>query len=297
VEDLTPCDFVMPAEPSPFALIDRLNAAATHFNTPCGDGHMRWRSWGTGPPLVLLHGGFGSWMHWARNIEPLSARFRVVAADLPGLGESDVPPDPDSPSLSSLPSAIGAIVAAGLREILVDERFDLAGFSFGGLIGGQVATILATQVKTFTLVGASGMGLTRPPMQLIRRAVDMSEADLEAAYIHNVMTLMLHERSSLDALALHIHKTNDTNARTRSRKTSLGDSLALALPGITARIAGIWGECDATSVGHMHERCDLLQSIQPGAPFTLIKGAGHWVQYEKSDAFNAALTETIDRLG
>jgi pimeloyl-ACP methyl ester carboxylesterase len=47
----------------------------------------------------------------------------------------------------------------------------------------------------------------------------------------------------------------------------------------------------------MHERCDLLQSIQPGAPFTLIKGAGHWVQYEKSDAFNAALTETIDRLG
>jgi pimeloyl-ACP methyl ester carboxylesterase len=287
----------MPAELSPFDLIERLNAAATHFNTPCGNGHMCWRSWGAGPALVLLHGGFGSWMHWARNIEPLSARFRVVAADLPGLGESDVPPDPDLPSLLSSPSVIGAIVAAGLREILVDERFDMAGFSFGGLIGGQAAKVLGAQIKTFTLVGASGMQLTRPPMELLRRTVHMSDADLEAVYIHNVMTLMLHERSSLDALALHIHKTNDTNARTRSRKASLGDSLLLALPEIKARIAGIWGEFDATAVGHMHERPELLRSIQPGAPFTIIKGAGHWVQYEKSDAFNAALTETIDRLG
>jgi pimeloyl-ACP methyl ester carboxylesterase len=27
-----------------------------------------WRSWGSGPPLLLLHGLHGSWMHWVRNV-------------------------------------------------------------------------------------------------------------------------------------------------------------------------------------------------------------------------------------
>jgi len=279
---------------APLDIVDQLNRTATHLRTPCGDGHMRWRSWGSGPPLVLLHGGFGSWMHWIRNIEPLSQRFRVIAGDLPGLGESDLPPDSGSPIPS--PSAIGAIVATGLRELLGDGRFDIAGFSFGGLIGGQAVKLLGKQVKTFTLVGASGLQLTRPPMQLMRRADDMNEADREAAYVHNAMTLMLHDAASLDALALHIHKTNDSNARLRSRKIGMGDSLLLALPDVSARIAGIWGEFDATTVGYMQERPDLLRSIQPGAPFTVINNAGHWVQFEKSEAFNEALIEIIDGL-
>ena len=276
------------------AIIDRLNSIATHLQTPCGDGHMCWRGWGSGPPLVLLHGGFGSWTHWIRNIEPLSRHFRVLAGDLPGLGESDLPPDSDSPLPS--PTLMGEIVAAGLREILADERFDVAGFSFGGVIGGQAVKLLGAQVKTFTLVGASGLQLTRPPMQLMRRADGMSEAQREAAYIHNAMTLMLHDRANLDALGLHIHKTNDANGRLRSRKISLGNSLRLALPDIKARIAGIWGEYDATAVGHMQERPQLLRSIQPAAPFTVIKDAGHWVQFEKSDAFNTALIDTIAHL-
>lgn len=277
----------MPGRPGALDIINRLDAAAMHLRTPCGDGSMRWRCWGGGPPLVLLHGGFGSWMHWIHNIEPLRQRFRVIAGDLPGLGESDLPHDTGSPE------AIGAVVAAGLVEILGDEPFDLVGFSFGGLIGGQAAKALRSQVKTFTLVGASGMQLTRPPMELMRRTDDMNEAERDAAYVHNAMLLMLHDRHSLDELALHIHKTNDTNARLRSRRMSLGDSLRLALPHIEARIAGIWGEFDATAVGYMDERPALLQSVQPGAPFKIVEGAGHWVQFEAADAFNEMLVETI----
>jgi pimeloyl-ACP methyl ester carboxylesterase len=110
------------------------------------------------------------------------------------------------------------------------------------------------------------------------------------------MTLMLHDRASVAALGLHFQKTNDANARFRSRRRSLGDSLLLALPQIKARIAGTWDEFDSTAADYMHERPELLRSIQPGAPFTLIEGAAHWVQLEESEAFNAALAETIDRL-
>jgi 2-hydroxy-6-oxonona-2,4-dienedioate hydrolase len=45
------------------------------------------------PPVVLFHGGSGSWTHWVRNIQPLVAAGRqVIAADLPGFGDSASPP-------------------------------------------------------------------------------------------------------------------------------------------------------------------------------------------------------------
>ena len=44
-------------------------APATRHTTTSGAGEVVWRMWGAGTPLVLLHGGTGSWMHWVRNVE------------------------------------------------------------------------------------------------------------------------------------------------------------------------------------------------------------------------------------
>ena len=57
------------------ALVEGIAAEADRIETPCGDGMMVWRRWGSGPPLVLLHGGYGSWMHWVRNVLPLARRL------------------------------------------------------------------------------------------------------------------------------------------------------------------------------------------------------------------------------
>ena len=59
-------------------------------------GRMMWHVWGEGsgkPILLLFHGGSGSWIHWIRNVQPLSQHFTVYAADMPGLGDSDPPDD------------------------------------------------------------------------------------------------------------------------------------------------------------------------------------------------------------
>ena len=72
---------------TPSALLARLDGAATRHQTPTGAGNMVWRSWGSGPVLVLLHGGSGSWRHWVRNIEYFARDRRVLAPDLPGLGD------------------------------------------------------------------------------------------------------------------------------------------------------------------------------------------------------------------
>ena len=47
---------------------------------------------GEGTAYILLHGGMGSWNHWARNIDALADHFQVRAVDLPGYGDS---PDVD----------------------------------------------------------------------------------------------------------------------------------------------------------------------------------------------------------
>ena len=74
----------------------RLVAEARRSESPCGAGSMVWWSWGGGPALVLLHGGAGSWQHWVRTVPAFSRTHRVLAPDLPGLGESADPPAPRS---------------------------------------------------------------------------------------------------------------------------------------------------------------------------------------------------------
>src|SRR5579863_427935 len=113
---------------------------------------MVWHEWGAGVPVVLLHGGYGSWQHWLRNIEPIvAAGYRVVAADLPGLGESATPPPTENLD------DISDIVADGLTRVLApDERFHLVGFSFGGHLSGRVAARLGELARSLTIVGAGG---------------------------------------------------------------------------------------------------------------------------------------------
>ncbi|HJZ17892.1 MAG TPA: hypothetical protein VJ251_21020, partial [Stellaceae bacterium] len=66
------------------AFVKGVAAEARRVETRCGNGHMVWHVWGDGPALALLHGGYGSWTHWIRNVIPLSRTFTVAAPDLPG---------------------------------------------------------------------------------------------------------------------------------------------------------------------------------------------------------------------
>ena len=75
---------------------------------------LTWRVWGSQNiykrPVVLLHGGFGAWNHWIRNIPLLEKDFNVLAVDLPGCGDSSdcllyTSPSPRDATLSRMPSS------------------------------------------------------------------------------------------------------------------------------------------------------------------------------------------------
>lgn len=273
------------------AFVEGIAAEAERIETPCGDGAMVWRRWGSGPPLVLLHGGYGSWMHWIRNVLPLSRQFTVVAPDLPGLGESATPPEPWTAE------GLAAIIVAGLDIVLPRSGSSsgtaphLAGFSFGGVIGGTVAAQLGDRLRGFTVVGSNGLGLERSPTPLRRVPPGADEAEEFATHRYNLNQLMIADPAKIDELALYLQKTNHARARMRSRRFSRSGALVAALPRIAARLDGIWGERDATAYPHLDERARILRSVQPNARFAVVPGAGHWVPFEAADRFNALLAE------
>lgn len=269
----------------PAALLAAMEARALTVRTPCGDGSMVWRVWGEGEPVVLLHGGFGSWNHWVRNIDALAARYRVIAADMPGQGDSDDPPQPyDAESLA-------AIVADGIRRLTRDgERVRMVCFSFGAVIGSVAAGLLGDHVGSFTGVGAAGFGKRgRVTQDMTRITAEMSREEQDAAYRYNLGVLMVADPAHVDDLAMHIQRSNTERNRIRSRPISVTDRLCVALPQIRGRINIIWGDRDVTAVGYFEPRHELVRSIQPDAQIAMLDGIGHWVQYEDAARFNETL--------
>ncbi len=272
------------------AFVDGIAAEAERLETPCGDGMMVWRVWGAGPPLVLFHGGYGSWTHWIRNVLPLARTFTVAAPDLPGLGESATPPEPHTAE------GLARIIVDGLAIVLPrHERLHIAGFSFGGVLGGHVAAQLGDRVRAFTVVGSNGLGLIRQPTDLRRVAAGASAADALATHRHNLGALMIADPRKIDELAVYIQAQNAPRGRVKSRRFSRADTLVRALPLVKARLDGIWGGRDATAYPHLDERARTLRKVQPDARFEIIEGAGHWVQYEAADRFNPLLADILSQ--
>jgi 2-hydroxy-6-oxonona-2,4-dienedioate hydrolase len=271
------------------AFVKGVAAEAQRIETLCGAGSMVWRVWGSGPLLVLLHGGYGSWMHWIRNVLVLARRFTVIAPDLPGLGESATPPEPHSAE------GLARIIVDGLATILpAGERFHLTGFSFGGVLSGHVAALLGDQVRGFTIVGSNGLGLPRQPTELERQKPDGTVEELLAIARHNVSVLMIADKDKIDDLAVYIQYMNAPRGRVRSRRFSRSDTLIQALPRVTAQLSGIWGGRDAGAYPYLDVRRRVLDEIQPGLRFEIIPGAGHWVAYEAADRFNPLLAEIAE---
>ncbi len=270
--------------PSPAELLANLEQSSTRRTTPVGDGDLVWRIWGQGEPLVLLHGGTGSWMHWVRNIEDLSRDYMLLVPDIPGSGESA------APRMPTTAENVAEALLTGIDMILgPDRRFSMAAFSMGGFISGYVAKLAGARVPCLVLVGPSGTTAPRDPLQLTSWRRLPTDAEKRAAHRRNLELLMFYDRAKVDDLAVHIQEHNAERSRVRGKHVNSTGDLSKSLPGFQGRLASIWGEHDVTAVPYLAARRETLEKFRPGATFDVIPGVGHWVQYEAPDAFNALL--------
>jgi pimeloyl-ACP methyl ester carboxylesterase len=277
------------ATEDPAAFLERLDAAATRRETPCGDGVMVWRSWGEGKVLVLLHGGAGSWRHWAHNIEDLSRDHRLLVPDLPGLGESALLPAPETAD------TVAALLAQGIDLILgPDATYDLAGFSFGGTAATCLAALHGARVRSLTIIAAGGVGPVGSQVELLK-VRHLTGEERIAAHRTNLNRLMIADPAKIDALALTIQEWNTRHSRLKTPLLSASGALRRALAQVHVPVNGIWGEQDAPANPRAREREAALRALRPDVNFHMIAGAGHWVAYEAPEEFNATLRAMLRR--
>jgi 2-hydroxy-6-oxonona-2,4-dienedioate hydrolase len=271
--------------------VQRLLARATRVETPCGEGAMVWHVWHpeslerTNPPVVLLHGGSGSWTHWLRNIEPLVQSGRsVYAADLPGFGDSA------APSSGTDADALTEPVEHGLQQLLGNAACDLVAFSFGGMVAGFIAAQFSARAHRLVLVGAPGLGVaSRNTISLTAWRHLSDPAEREAVHRKNLAALMLYRPESITPLALRLHTDNTLRDRMKGRRLAYSEALAQALVNVQCPVHAVYGREDAL---YRQRQDALLQALHAAPHFAglhWIEGAGHWVQFEQPELFDAAL--------
>ncbi|MDO8386942.1 MAG: alpha/beta fold hydrolase [Polaromonas sp.] len=279
--------------------VQQLLARATRLETPCGEGRMVWHRWlpvgaaGSGKhrPVVLLHGGSGSWTHWLRNIEALVGSGReVLAADLPGFGDSALPPR--GRDADALPEP----VEAGLRGLLGDGACDMVGFSFGGMVAGLLAAQFPARAARLMLVAAPGLGLAvRNSITLTAWRHLCDPAEREAVHRSNLAALMLHRPEAISALALRLHTDNTLRDRMKGRRLAYTDILARALESVSCPVFAIYGREDALYRQRQEALAPALQAAPDFRGMHWVEGAGHWVQFEQPEAFDALLLALLDQ--
>lgn len=139
-------------------------------------GQVHYRHGGSGEPALLLHAGPGS----ARQLEPLArdlvARFRVVAPDMPGNGDSVAMPD-EAPLMPDYAVALLQLLdALGLRRVAI------YGSHTGAALAAELAILAPGRV---TRIVMEGLGVFAPPQrdELLVRYAQPFSPDLDGAYL------------------------------------------------------------------------------------------------------------------
>ncbi|HVF77840.1 MAG TPA: alpha/beta fold hydrolase [Solirubrobacteraceae bacterium] len=124
--------------------------------------HLRWvrvqERWmnvidmGAGPPLIFIHGLSGCWQNWLEQLPHFARDHRVIAVDLPGFGQSEMPAE--QISISGYADMIDAL----MTELDIDAA-RVVGNSMGGFVGAELAIQHPARVERLVLVAAAGLSV------------------------------------------------------------------------------------------------------------------------------------------
>lgn len=109
-----------------------------------GDIEMFYAEAGAGEPLVLIMGCGADHTAWVFRLRPFAERYRVIAFDNRGAGQTD---QPDTPCTI----ALMADDTLGLMDRLGIERAHVVGLSMGGMIAQEIALRAPGRVRSLQL--------------------------------------------------------------------------------------------------------------------------------------------------
>jgi len=243
-----------------------------------------------GDVILLVHGYGGDRNSWLFLQEPLAAKYRVYALDLPGHGTSAK--DVGDGTLGVLADAV-----TGVLDALGAGRAHLVGHSMGGAVALAVAGRDPGRIASLTLIAPSGFGTEINAGYLrgfadaqtrreLKPVVGQLFADESLVTRQLVDDLLAYKR--LDGVDQALHTLLGTLLDGDAQR---GDSAAaLAAAGGAVPVTVVWGRADRIIPAAQAESVS-------GVVRHVIDGAGHMPQMERPADVQAAIEETIARAG
>jgi len=264
-----------------------------------GQGRLRYLTGGSGAPLVLLHTVRTQAEHFRHVIPLVQQRYTVYALDLPGMGYSEIVPaaSAEEPAMRAavrrlvtqldlrdvtlLGESMGAVLALTtaadlpdrVRRVVAVNPYDYAG-------GIARASLLARLIVTGVVAPGVGPMLARVEPRPVMRAVLTSglvdPAALREDYLDEL--LRVGRRPGYPVVARAVYRSLPGLVAARAR-----------YPEVTAPVHLVYGAKDWSRPSDRQANRRQL----PGAGFTELPDAGHFVALERPDV-PAGLLNSVD---
>jgi len=247
-----------------------------------------YESTGQGQVLILIHGACDNLTMWRDHMSVYARRYRVVAYDIRGHGESDAGefghlPPPFVEDLDQLMRATGI------------ERALLLGYSLGGLIAAQFAAAYPERVGALVCASsAAGFGSIPTPASLrselagLLRAGDMrAAADMLTARCFSAGFRQKHPGKYASYLRVKM-KNNPERLAVMFPSPPLPPAPEI-LDRLRCPVLFIAGEKDATASPEIVRKA---QARVPGSRLIVLP-TGHASMFELPDQFDAAVLDFL----
>jgi esterase len=251
--------------------------------------HLHVREYGSGAPLIILHGLFGSWENWHPVAKALSGRFAVRVVDQRNHGGSFHSRRFDYDAM-----------AEDLRDFMGAHRLAkaaLLGHSMGGKTAMRFAAMFPAQVERLIVVDIAPRGY--PPSQA--EAIDaLTRLDLARVETLRAADERLQPAIPDPALRRFLLKNLKPTAGGRYRWKVNIDAIRRAYPCLCGPVAlNPWpGPCLFVRGEHSDYIRDSdwqdIRTVFPQAQLCTLPAAGHWVHVDNPAGFAQTVTRFME---
>ncbi len=254
---------------------------------------------GEGKSIVFLHGFPLDHSMWREQLTFFSARYRVLAPDLPGFGRSQLPSDVGHTGTMSM-ERMADEVAATLDAAGVTEPVVLCGLSMGGYVAFQFWKKYASRLAGLVLCDTRAIADTQEAAATRMKMIASVERSRPEPAAEAMLPKLLAE-------AAYKEKPELVAELKRMMLAAPPDGICAALRGLASRpdvsswlptietptLVVVGFEDKISTAGEMGGFAEKI----PNARFEVLTDAGHMSPMEAPSAFNSALSDFLARLG
>jgi pimeloyl-ACP methyl ester carboxylesterase len=242
------------------------------------------RRGGTGPPLLIVHGELGV-PGWLSAYAELARHFTVCVPSLPGFGASE------RPDWILSVRDLAAWVTWFVRDLRLRAPLPVIGFSMGGWLAAEIATMNASIFEKIVLVGAAG--LQPDDGEVWDYFLHSSREAFAQAFFDPKQSAEYARYYGRDFTAeeqIEVDQNREMAVRLLWKPYMRSHTLPALLRGVSTPTLVVWGREDAIIPRSV---CRQYAAAIPGASTKILDRCGHMPEMEQPEAFVRAALDFL----